>query len=154
MFSALPLEKTTEKIGGTFPFHYSAEQQERSATKSTSTISANGAKVSVFKGAQSKATSVLASKRRINIQNYVQKQLEHDTSSPSRACYHHQKWKKVSLVLHRGIKSTSSIPPVTYLQHSTTSEQLLSMIPDRCSFPRWSRCTLIKTFPKMLPGRS
>ena len=50
--------------------------------------------------------------------------------------------KKVSLVLHRGIKS-NSIPPVTYLQCSTTSKQPLSMVHDRSSLPRSSR-VLIK----------
>ena len=37
-----------------------------------------------------------------------------------------------------GVKS-NSIPPVTYLHRSTTSKQLLSMIPDRSSLPRSSR---------------
>ena len=50
-------------------------------------------------------------------------------------------------MLHRGIKSTS-IPPVTYLQRSTTSEQSLSMVPDRCSLPRWSRVLIKNLFQK------
>ena len=50
--------------------------------------------------------------------------------------------QETSIVLESGAKSTS-IPPVTYLHCSTNSEQSLSMVPDRCSLPRWSR-VLIK----------
>ena len=50
--------------------------------------------------------------------------------------------RKVSLVLHRGVKS-NSIPPVTYLQRSTNSKQPLSMVHDRSSLPLSSR-VLIK----------
>ena len=47
-----------------------------------------------------------------------------------------------SVVLGSGAKS-NSIPPATYLQRSTNLEQPLAVVPDRCSFPRWSR-VLIK----------
>ena len=46
--------------------------------------------------------------------------------------------KKVSLVLHRGIKS-NFIPHVAYLHHSINSKQPLSMVHDRSSLPRSSR---------------
>ena len=50
-------------------------------------------------------------------------------------CYY---TKETSVVLGSGVKS-NSIPPVTYLQRSTTSTQLLSMVHDRSSLPRSSR---------------
>ena len=46
--------------------------------------------------------------------------------------------KETSVVRGSGVKS-NSIPHVTYLHLSTTSEQLLSMMPDRSSLPRSSR---------------
>ena len=52
----------------------------------------------------------------------------------------------MSLVLHRGIK-LNSILLVTHLQRSITSEQPLSMVPDRSSLPRSSR-VLIKNISK------
>ena len=50
--------------------------------------------------------------------------------------------EKTSVVLGSRVKS-NFIPPVAYLQRSTTSKQLLSMVHDRSSLPRSSR-VLIK----------
>ena len=46
--------------------------------------------------------------------------------------------KETSVVLGSGVKS-NFIHPVAYLQRSTTSKQLLSMVHDRSSLPRSSR---------------
>ena len=52
-----------------------------------------------------------------------------------------------SVVLGSGAKS-NSIPPATYLQRSTNLEQPLAVVPDRCSFPRWSRVLIKNLFQK------